>query len=71
MSFHTRVQACTPELVAAAHGEGALVLLWSPMGTDEAAAIRQALALGVDGFFANDPALLARIVKAEDRGKPL
>lgn len=54
----------TPELVAAVHDAGALVLPWARAGCNNEGAMRRALALGSDGFFADDPGLLARLLAA-------
>ncbi|MEW5773772.1 MAG: glycerophosphodiester phosphodiesterase family protein [Thermodesulfobacteriota bacterium] len=60
-SFNPDEAHLTPELAAAVHAAGALVLPWARRGRNTASAMRRALSLGADGFFADDPALLRRV----------
>lgn len=54
----------TAGLAAAVHAAGALLLPWARQGRNTALAMRRALELGADGFFADDPALLRRVAES-------
>lgn len=61
-SYNPDESHLTPELIAAIHAAGALVLPWARAGRNNEGTMRRVLALGADGFFADDPGLLARLL---------
>ncbi len=63
-SFHPDEADLTPDLAAAVHAAGALLLPWARGGRNTEPAMRRALSLGADGFFADDPALLRRVAQS-------
>jgi len=63
-SYNPDEQDLTPDLAAAVHAAGALLLPWARTSRNTEAAMRRALELGADGFFANDPALLRRVAES-------
>jgi glycerophosphoryl diester phosphodiesterase len=63
-SYNPDERDLTPDLAAAVHAAGALLLPWAGKGRNTEAAMRRALELGADGFFADDPALLRRVAES-------
>ncbi len=63
-SYNPDERDLTPDLAAAVHAAGALLLPWARRGRNTAETMRRALELGADGFFADDPALLRGIVES-------
>lgn len=63
-SYNPDERDLTPDLAATVHASGALLLPWARRGRNTEAAMRRALSLGADGFFADDPALLRGIAES-------
>lgn len=63
VAWHCRVDLLDAGRVETMHGQGALVLAWAPAALNTADTMRHALALGADGFFANDPDVLAGLIR--------
>jgi glycerophosphoryl diester phosphodiesterase len=61
VSYNPDEKDLAPDLAATVHAAGALLLPWARRGHNTEAAMRRALSLGADGFFADDPALLLRV----------
>lgn len=66
-SYNPDERDLTPDLAAMVHAAGALLLPWARRGRNTEAAMRRALELGADGFFADDPALLRRVAQESIR----
>ena len=61
-AWNCRLDLLTRRRADAVHARDALVLVWAPAELNTADSMRRALDLGADGFFANDPALMAAVV---------
>lgn len=58
-----------PAMVADLHGKGILVLPWAQSAHNHPDTMKRVLEWGCDGFFANDPAMLAELVRPYRRHK--